>query len=128
MSEVKRPRLFMREEIKEQVDNVVHNYFLTSYNKAKYPYAVIDIKELDDEVYIPYALEIEIWDQGDDTTEIEIICDDLKLLLNKKREVKTNYAYVIFFSNCLTVLDDDKTIKRRLLTFEIHLYKFKEGE
>ena len=72
MNEVKRPRLFMREEIKEQVDNIVHNYFLTSYHKAKYPYAVIDIKELDDEVYIPYALEIEIWDQGDDTTEIVI--------------------------------------------------------
>lgn len=124
MSEVKKPRIFTREEIKQQVDTIVKNYFLTSHNKAQYPYAVIDIKEFDDEVFIPYMLEIEVWDKGDDTTAIEIICDDLKKLLDKKREIKDNYAYVIFFSNCLTNIDDDKSIKRRTITFEIHLYNF----
>lgn len=128
MDNKKTTRLFMREEIKKTVDNIVHSYFLTSYHKAEFPYAVVDIKEIDDEIFIPYILEVEIWDKGDDTTKIETICDEIKELLDRKREIKNNYAYVIYFSNCLTNIDDDKAIKRRILSFEIHLYKFMGGE
>lgn len=124
MAEIKGPRIYLREKLKKDIQEIVDNYFLTSYNKAKYPYAVLDLKEMDDQNYIPYYLEIEVWDKGDDTSRLEEICDDLKKILNKKRCVEDNYAYVIWFSGCVTNIDEDKTIKRRISTFEIHLYKF----
>lgn len=124
MSEVKSPRIYIREKLKQDVQVVVDNYFLTAHNKAKYPYAVLDLKETSDQVYIPYYLEIEVWDKGDDTSRLELICDDLKKLLDKKKSIEENYAYVIFFQGCATNIDEDRTIKRRVVTFEIHLYKY----
>lgn len=124
MSKEKSDRLYIRKKLKTEISKVVDNYFLTAHNKAKYPYAVLDIKETDDQNYIPYYLEIEVWDKGDNTTTLETICDDLKSLLDRKRVVEDNYAYIIWFSGCITNIDDDKTIKRRVSTFDIHLYKF----
>lgn len=124
MSKEKSDRLYIRKKLKTEISQVVDNYFLTAHNKAKYPYAVLDIKETDDQNYIPYHLEIEVWDKGDNTTTLETICDDLKSLLDRKRVVEDNYAYIIWFSGCITNIDDDKTIKRRVSIFDIHLYKF----
>lgn len=124
MSKEKSDRLYIRKKLKTEISQVVDNYFLTAHNKAKYPYAVLDIKETDDQNYIPYYLEIEVWDKGDNTTTLETICDDLKSLLDRKRVVEDNYAYIIWFSGCITNIDDDKTIKRRVSIFDIHLYKF----
>lgn len=124
MSEVKKPRIFMREQIFKEIKPIIDGYFLTTYNKAKYPYAILDIKELDNEVSTQYLLEIEIWDKREDTTELETICDQLKEILYLKRVIQENYAYVIWFNSCLTDKDEDKTIKKRVLSFEIHLFDF----
>lgn len=124
MSNIKTPRNFIREELYKEIKSVVSNYFFTSFNKAQFPYAVVDIKELGNEVLTQYSLDISVYDKKEDTTEIETICDDLKKLLHQKRAVKENYAYVIWFSNCLTDKEEDRTIKKRILSFEIHLFNF----
>ena len=92
--------------------------------KAEFPYAVLDIKEIDNEVLTQYLLEIEIWDKKEDTSNLETICDELKQILNKKKAIKENYAYVIWFNSCITDKEEDKTIKKRILSFEIHLFDF----
>ncbi len=119
-----KPRIFIRKEIKETIDPIVHNYFLNAHPDSEFPYSVSDLKEGNDEVYIPYYLEIEIMDADNDTTEIEQICDGLKSLLDRKREVKDNYAYVIFFEGCSTKIDEERFIKVRVLTFEIKMYEY----
>ncbi len=124
MSEKQKPRIFIREEIKKEIDKVVHNYFINAHPDSEYPYSVSDIKEGNDEVHIPYFLEVEIQDATNDTTEIEIICDSLKELLDRKRKVTDNYAYVIFFDACNTKIDEEKFIKVRVLTFEIKMYQY----
>lgn len=124
MSNIKTPRNFIREELYKEIKTVVSNYFFTSFNEAQFPYAVVDIKELGNEVLTQYSLDISVYDKKEDTTEIETICDDLKKLLHQKRAVKDNYAYVIWFSNCLTDKEEDRTIKKRILSFEIHLFNF----
>ncbi len=124
MIEKEKPRIFIRKELKKEIDKVVHNYFLNAHPDSEYPYSVSDIKENNDEVHIPYYLEIEIQDATNDTTQIETICDSLKKLLDRKREVKDNYAYVIFFDSCGTKIDEEKFIKVRVLTFEIKMYEY----
>lgn len=121
---INKPRIFMRQKLKESIEPVVKNYFMNAYNKAKYPYAVLDLKEIDNEALTQYLLEIEIWDKSEDTTELETICDDLKKLLNQKTEMLESYAYAIWFSNCLTDKEEDRTIKKRVLSFEIHLFNY----
>lgn len=124
MSQVKKPRIFIREQLKKEIDPIVENYFLNAFNKAEFPYAVLDIKEIDNEVLTQYLLEIEIWDKKEDTSNLETICDELKQILNKKKAIKENYAYVIWFNSCITDKEEDKTIKKRILSFEIHLFDF----
>lgn len=119
-----KPRIFIRKKLKGQIDSVVHTYFLNAHSDSIFPYAVSDIREGNDEVHIPYYLEIEIQDETDDTTKIETICDDLKNLLDRKKEVTDDYAYVIFFDSCSTKIDEEKFIKIRVLTFEIKMYEY----
>ncbi len=118
------PRIYIRKEIKKQIDPIVHNYFLNAHPDSEFPYSVSDIKEGNDEVHIPYYLEIEIQDETNDTTKIEEICDNLKELLDRKKEISNNYAYIIFFDGCGTKIDEEKFIKVRVLTFEIKMYEF----
>ncbi|MCI8396833.1 MAG: hypothetical protein HFJ52_04075 [Clostridia bacterium] len=122
--EKKKARIFIREALKKEIDKVVNTYFLNAHNDTEYPYAVSDIKESNDEVHIPYFLEIELQDATNNTTKIEEICDDLKSLLDRKRETTEHYAYVIFFDSCNTKIDEEKFIKIRVLTFEIKMYEY----
>jgi hypothetical protein len=124
MSEIKKPRIFIREQLHEEIKSIVDNYFFTTYNKAKYPYAVTDIKEIGNEVLTQYSLDVSVYDKKEDTTELETVCDKLKEILDTKKGIKENYAYAIWFNTCLTDKEEDKTIKKRILSFEIHLFYF----
>lgn len=118
------PRVFIRQQIYKEINTIVESYFMNAHNKSNFPYATIDVKEIDDEAYSRYSLEIEVFSKKEDTTELEKICDNLKETLNKKRVIADGYAYVIWFDTCLTDKEEDKTIKKRVLSFEIHLFSF----
>ena len=117
-------RLFIRQQIYNEVNKIVESYFMVAHNTSNFPYATIDVKEIDDEALTRYSLELEVFSKKEDTTELEEICDKLKKTLNQKRVVADGYAYVIWFDTCLTDKEEDKTIKKRVLSFEIHLFSF----
>lgn len=118
------PRVFIRQQIYKEINSIVESYFMIAHNTSKFPYATIDVKEIDDEALTRYSLEIEVFSKKEDTTELEKICDELKKTLNKKRVIIDGYAYAIWFDTCLTDKEEDKTIKKRVLSFEIHLFSF----
>lgn len=117
-------RIKLRKHIKELLDNVVPNCFMTADDTMDFPYTVLDVKESNDEIYIPFYLEAETWDSGDDTTQIENICDAIKKKIDGYQAFLDSFAIKIYFSGCNTNYDEDKTIKRRIQTFEIHMYEF----
>jgi hypothetical protein len=117
-------RIKLRKHIKELLDNVVPNCFMTADDTMDFPYTVLDVKESNDEIYIPFYLEAETWDSGDDTTQIENICDAIKEKIDGYQAFLDSFAIKIYFSGCNTNYDEDKTIKRRIQTFEIHMYEF----
>lgn len=117
-------RIKLRKHIKELLDNVVPNCFMTADDTMDFPYTVLDVKESNDEIYIPFYLEAETWDSGDDTTQIENICDAIKEKIDEYQAFLDSFAIKIYFSGCNTNYDEDKTIKRRIQTFEIHMYEF----
>lgn len=125
MSEfIDKPRMFIREQLYEIINNIVESYFMKATPKAKFPYSTIDLKEIDNEVLTQYSLEIEVFDKHEDTSKLEEICDKLKNELGDKKVISENFAYKIWFNDCLTNFDEDKTIKRRIVSFTIHLFKF----
>ena len=117
-------RIKLRKHIKELLDNVVPNCFMTADDTMDFPYTVLDVKESNDEIYIPFYLEAETWDSGDDTTQIENICDAIKEKIDGYQAFLDSFAIKIYFSGCNTNYDEDKSIKRRIQTFEIHMYEF----
>ena len=125
MSDIKNPRIYIREKIHDEIKKVVENYFYITYNKAQYPYAIVDIKEIGNEVLTQYVLDVSVYDKKEDTTVLEKVCDDLKILLDRKKEIDKNYAFAIWFNACLTDKEEEKTIKKRILSFEIHLFNYK---
>lgn len=117
-------RIKLRKHIKELLDEIVPNCFMTADDTMDFPYTVLDVKESNDEIYIPFYLEAETWDSGDDTTQIENICDAIKEKIDGYQAFLDSFAIKIYFSGCNTNYDEDKTIKRRIQTFEIHMYEF----
>ena len=117
-------RIKLRKHIKKILDTVITNCFMTADNSMQFPYTVLDVKENNDEIYVPFYLEAETWDSGDDTTQIENICDLIKEKLDGYSTFLEDFAITIYFSGCNTNYDEDKTIKRRMQTFEIHMYEF----
>ena len=117
-------RVFLRKQIKENIDSVLQSFFMHAHPDSQTPYAIADLRETDDEVGLTYSLEIEMIDENDDTTSIEAKCDEIKELLDRKRSIVQNYAYIIFFNNCTTKINDEKFIKTRSLNFTIRLYQF----
>lgn len=117
-------RIKLRKHIVELLKGVVQNCFMTADDTMEFPYTVLDVKESNDEIYIPFYLEAETWDSGDDTTRIEKICDTIKEKLDDYQIFLEGFAIKIYFSGCNTNYDEDKIIKRRIQTFEIHMYEF----
>lgn len=117
-------RIKLRKHIKELLEEIVPNCFMTADDTMDFPYTVLDVKESNDEIYIPFYLEAETWDSGDDTTQIENICDAIKEKIDGYQAFLDSFAIKIYFSGCNTNYDEDKTIKRRIQTFEIHMYEF----
>lgn len=122
--EEKTTRIKLREHIKKILDKVIQNCFMTADDTMEFPYTVLDVKESNDEVFYPFYLEAETWDSGDDTTRIEQTCDLIKDKLDEYQAILEDFAIKIYFSGCVTNYDEDKTIKRRMQTFEIHMYEF----
>lgn len=122
--EEKTTRIKLREHIKKILDKVIQNCFMTADDTMEFPYTVLDVKESNDEVFYPFYLEAETWDSGDDTTRIEQTCDLIKDKLDGYQAILDDFAIKIYFSGCVTNYDEDKTIKRRMQTFEIHMYEF----
>ena len=120
-------RIKLRKYIKSKLnENNVQNCFMTADDTMEFPYTVLDVKERNDEIFTPFYLEAETWDCGDDTTQIENICDSIKEALDEHQAVLEDegFAIKIYFSGCITNYDEDKKIKRRMQTFEIHMYEF----
>lgn len=122
--ENKSTRIFLREELKKSIDTILQGYFTQAHSNAITPFAIADLKENSNEVGLTYYLEIELVDENDDTTDVEIKCDEIKKILDRKKSIVQNYAYIIFFENCLIKINEEKFIKTRLLTFTIRLYEF----
>ena len=119
--------IFLRKHltgILKDIEELLKATFNVSDTSIDFPFAVLDLKEGEAELYRPFSLEVETWDNKEDTSQLENICEKIRETLDKHKYLGEGFFLQIFFNNKGTVIDEDKEIKRRLQIFEVKLYEY----
>lgn len=110
----------LREDIVKLLKNNVDRVFYRNASKeVPYPYIVYTLKD----IYRAKVLELNIWDYGKDTINIENLADNIEKTLDKEIITNENHS-ITFYSNedRAWVDDEDKQVLRIKETFEIRYY------
>lgn len=100
-------------------------YFEIAKDNAIYPHVVFDFEtvNLGDLSREDFILAVDVWDQNENTTNIDNMCDQIEDLFSNKNLPQTNILPTFFKIDRRTVIDPDKSIKHRLIRFQIQNYE-----
>lgn len=90
----------------------------------EFPYIVYDFPNsfMSDDQEI-FNLDVDIWDNRDDTTELEALASNIWRAFNRYRYMDDNVQFSIYRENRLPPLDEqEKNIKRRKLIFQLRYF------
>lgn len=117
----------LRTELQRLLKTLTANvHYEQAPDTATSPYLVYELSELSyDYGKTLMELEINILDYGTSTSEVETIADNVQTGLNKYSYMGNGIQFVIYKNIRQRVVEDDKKIIRRRLTFEIQLHELK---
>ncbi len=109
-------------QLKTLTSNV---YYEIAADNALYPHIVFSFKmiNLGDLWRQDYTLDVEVWDKGQNTTRIDSLCDDIERLLHMQNLPQTGILPTFYLIDRRSILDEDKSIKHRLVRFQIQNYE-----
>lgn len=98
-------------------------YYMTSRDTEAFPYIVYDLPQgyFEDGLEV-FNLDVDIWDNQTDTTEIELLAQSIWDKFNRYHFINEDMQFAIYRQARLTVHDDDPRIKRRTLIFQLRYY------
>lgn len=98
-------------------------YYMKASDTAIFPYIVYDLPQsyFEDNLEV-FNLDIDIWDNNVDTTELENLAQSIWNALNKYYHIDENIQFAIYRESRHTLEDDDPRIRRRTLIFNIRYY------
>jgi len=93
--------------------------------KANFPYVVYSFpNSFSKEGQEVFILDIDIWDNQEDTTALETLASSVWKGLNRLHYIDENIQFSIYQSSRLPELEDDNpAIKRRKLIFELKYFE-----
>lgn len=99
-------------------------YFEEAADNALYPHIVFSFRTIDlgDLARQDYILEVDIWDKGTSTTQVDELSDKVEDLLQAKNLPQTNILPTFYKIDRKSIKDEDKSIKHRLIKFQIQNY------
>ena len=99
-------------------------FFEQATDDALYPHVVFNFRTIDlgDLSREDYILEIDVWDKGNSTTQVDELSDKIEDLLQAKNLPQTHILPTIYKIDRKAILDQDKSIKHRLIRFQIQNY------
>lgn len=109
-------------QLKTLTSNV---YYEIAADNALYPHIVFSFKmiNLGDLWRQDYTLDVDVWDKGQSTTRIDSLCDDIEKLLHMQNLPQTDILPTFYLIDRRSILDEDKSIKHRLVRFQIQNYE-----
>jgi hypothetical protein len=95
-------------------------YYQVAPETAVFPYIVYDLPNVydDGEGYQLITLDVDGWENKDDTTALETLMASINARLNKKTLANSNITITLYLENKLTLTDDVPTIRRRKYTYQ----------
>ena len=99
-------------------------FFEQATDDALYPHVVFEFRSIDlgDLARQDYILEIDVWDKGKSSTAVDQLCDKIEDLLQAQNLPQTNILPTFYKIDRKTIHDSDKSIKHRLIRFQIQNY------
>ena len=99
-------------------------FFEQATDDALYPHVVFGFREIDlgDLARQDYVLEIDVWDKGTSTTSVDELSDKIEDLLQAQNLPQTNILPTFYKIDRKSLPDSDKSIKHRLIRFQIQNY------
>lgn len=100
-------------------------YYEQARDNALYPHIVFFFRELnlEDISRQDYILEVDVWDKGTSTYNVEELSDKVEDLLHTKNLPQTNVLPTFYKIDRKSLLDPDKDIKHRQIRFQIQNYE-----
>ena len=114
----------LRKIIQSNINPVVKSYYRIADAKADFPHAVYDFESIDlgDISRDDLILIIDIWGKGKDTSQIEEIADQIERMFNAANMPGEEVLPTFYRISRKPIDDEDKTLIRRQLKFQIQNY------
>jgi hypothetical protein len=109
-------------QLKTLTSNV---YYEIAADNALYPHIVFSFKmiSLGDLWRQDYTLDVDVWDKDQSTTRIDSLCDEIEKLLHMQNLPQTDILPTFYLIDRRSIIDEDKSIKHRLVRFQIQNYE-----
>jgi len=114
----------LRKIIQSNIDSVVSCYYRMADPGALYPHAVYDFENIDlgDINRDDLILIVDLWDRGNNTSRIDEMADQIETMFNAANLPNEEVLPTFYRISRKPIDDEDKTIMRRQLKFQIQNY------
>ena len=113
--------------LKKALEELTGAYCEEAPKDAVYPYTVFSVRRLsDNEGGQSYILEVNAWDQHAYYSRAESVMDELEKKLHWCNHLTDEFLIRIFKGRRQNVPDPDKTMKRVMEQFEMHVFEREE--
>lgn len=114
----------IRRIIQSNINPIIKLYYRVADAKAAFPHAVYDFETIDlsDLCRDDLILIIDLWGKGKDTSTIEDIADQIERILNAANMPGEEVLPTFYRISRQPIDDEDKTLIRRQLKFQIQNY------
>lgn len=116
----------IRRELQRLIKTVhARVYYENATDTTVFPYVVFNLpNSIDSGDLENFVLDVDFWDDDQNTTTLETLCDNVDAILHKKNVViSDSVGFVIYRDNRLNnVTDDDERIRRRKYIYQCRSY------
>ena len=113
----------LRKIIQSNIDSIVKSYYRKG-DKKIFPRAVYDFENIDlgDINRDDLILVVDLWDYGEDTTQIEDLADAIETIFNAANMPDEEVLPTFYRISRKPIDDEDKMIMHRQLKFQVQNY------
>lgn len=115
----------LKKLITQKLKTLTNNVFYEqATDNALYPHLVFSFRTIDlgDLSRQDYILEVDVWDKGTSTVQVDELSDQVEDLLHTENLPQENILPTFYTIDRKSIRDSDKSIKHRLIRFQIQNY------